>query len=161
MPVADTPQLTPMSQSPTSSSSARVPIAGLLAWLVPGLGHLCIGLHARGLIFLVVITATFWGGIAIGGVKSTVGQRRWWLMAQMCAGSHALAAWSWGRSLPELSREEPSPYRAVWPADDVAVVYTGVAGMLNLLVIFDVLVRAERAGAPQAHTRSPPGRLSG
>ena len=38
----------------------RVPIAGILAWIVPGLGHIFLGHRGRGLVFLVTITATFW-----------------------------------------------------------------------------------------------------
>ena len=30
-----------------------------------------------------------------------------------------------------------------WPSGDIASVYTGVAGLLNLLIIIDALVRAE------------------
>jgi len=150
-----------MKKSSAQSSGTQVPVAGLLAWLVPGLGHLYLGCYTRGLILFVVIGVTFWGGVAIGGVKSTVGQRRWWLMAQMCAGSHTLAAWAWGRSLPEDPPQGPAKYRAIWPADDIAVVYTGVAGLLNLLVILDALVRAERARSGQVPTTLTPRRPGG
>jgi hypothetical protein len=41
--------------------------AGLLAWLVPGAGHLMAGARRKGLIFLVVLGAMFVFGIAFKG----------------------------------------------------------------------------------------------
>ncbi|HUU82560.1 MAG TPA: DUF6677 family protein [Phycisphaerae bacterium] len=125
---------------------ARVPLAGLLAWLVPGLGHFFVGERVRGLIYLITITVTFWGGIAIGGVRDTVDPkgRTTWFMAQTCAGLNGLAAYGWAESLrqhPEAGPAEPGHHRSV----ETAVVYTGVAGLLNLLAILDALVRADYA----------------
>ena len=123
---------------------ARVPLAGLLAWLVPGLGHIFIGERVRGLIYLIAITVTFWGGIAIGGVRDTVDPkaRTTWFMAQTCVGVQAVASYGWAQSLrrhPEAGPPGVGHHRSV----DTAVVYTGVAGLLNLLAILDALVRAD------------------
>ena len=117
---------------------ARVPIAGLLAWLVPGLGHLFIGERVRGWVCLITIAVTFWGGVAIGGVHETVNpqQRKAWFLAQSCTGGHALVAYFWARRLPD----DPLAH---WQSVETAVVYSGVAGLLNLLVILDVLGRAD------------------
>ena len=125
---------------------ARVPLAGLLAWLVPGLGHIFVGERVRGLIYLITITVTFWGGIAIGGVRDTVDPkgRTTWFMAQTCMGVQGLATYSWAERLrrhPEAGPGGPAHHRSV----DTAVVYTGVAGLLNLLAILDALVRADLA----------------
>lgn len=147
------------------SDIIRVPIAGLLAWLLPGLGHLFIGQRTRGLIFLITIGVTFWGGVAIGSVQGTVDhqQRRAWFMAQVCAGSHCfLADWwggavrrdaetKWEKRVP-VSERQLMAREVNWSSSETGVVYTGMAGLLNLLVIVDVLVRADarafgRAGA--------------
>ena len=126
----------------------RVPLAGLLAWIVPGLGHLFIGERIRGLIYLIAITVTFWGGIAIGGVRDTVEprSRTAWFMAQTCTGVHCLAAFQWGERLrhnPDTLASASAHHRSA----DTAVVYTGIAGLLNLLAIFDALVRADAVSA--------------
>ena len=125
---------------------ARVPLAGLLAWLVPGLGHIFLGERVRGLIYLITITVTFWGGIAIGGVRDTVDPkgRTTWFIAQTCMGVQGLATYGWAENLrrhPEAGPGGPAHHRSV----DTAVVYTGVAGLLNLLAILDALVRADLA----------------
>jgi len=165
-----------MTKTPTTPSSARSSsVAGLLAWILPGLGHWYLGHRARAITIMVAIAVTFWCGVAIGGVKSTVdpSENRLWFLAQICAGGHTIAAAVWsGRLDPvvyrcpkcdgDLSnrpregsicpgcREEISSVEAAtrtrmayWPQVDIAIVYTGIAGLLNVLVILDAIARAE------------------
>ncbi|MDP6545704.1 MAG: hypothetical protein QGH60_17105 [Phycisphaerae bacterium] len=66
----------------------------LLAWIVPGAGHAFVGRPGRGIIIFVVIGATFWGGIAMGGVMTVDHQRqKWWFAAEMLTGIHGLIGW--------------------------------------------------------------------
>ncbi len=120
-------------------------VAALLAWMVPGLGHWWIGERGRGVILFAVIAGTFWGGVAIAGIRSTVQPREngAWIAAQLCAGPQALAALHMSNRMKERPDEEL--HKAMWPAATIGVVYAGVAGLLNLLVIVDVLARAEGA----------------
>jgi len=137
------------------------PIAGLLAWLAPGLGHLYLGHRVRGLVCLVTITVTFWTGVAIGGVQATVDphERTLWFMAQLCTGGNALAAYG----LHSIVEPKPTPGQrpaatlAHWLSADVGVHYTGVAGLLNLLVILDALGRADAARPARGRRDHPPG----
>ncbi len=144
------------------SPVARVPLAGLLAWMVPGLGHLFIGDRIRGLIYLITITVTFWSGVAIGGVRDTVNprERTAWFMGQTCAGVNALAAYGWGqqvRARPDSDYQTQAHHRSA----DTAVVYTGIAGLLNLLAIFDALVRADLVRGGPRSRRMAPARRAG
>ena len=145
------------SASTANRWALRVPIAGLLAWAIPGLGHLFIGERSRGVIFMTIITLTFWSGVAIGGVKNTVNpnERKLWFLGQVCAGVYPLAAVAWGRQIDIPSDADKTQWIAYGRTEDIAVIYTAIAGMLNMLVIFDVLVRAERPLAPQP--RGAPG----
>jgi len=127
----------------------RVSTAGILGWLVPGLGHIFIGDRARGLVCLVTVTATFWCGVAIGGVRGTVDpkQRTLWFMAQLCAGGNAGVAYLLRGDAfaePATSGKERAAVTGSWVSADIGVHYTGVAGLLNILVILDALGRAER-----------------
>jgi len=133
-------------------------VAAFLTWLLPGLGHVYIGDRARGIIFMTVIAITFWGGVAIGGVKSTVlpAERQAWFMAQVCTGAHTAAVLALASRIPDYKPYEHSPYVAYAPAADIAVVYTGVAGLLNILVIFDVLGRGRTAEGGSARRAPPP-----
>jgi len=121
------------------------PIAGFLAWLVPGLGHIYLGHRTRGLICLVTITATFWTGVAIGSVQGTVDprERTLWFMAQMCTGGNTVAAVALRQAVVTRATPGHPTYVPSWMSADVGVHYTGVAGLLNLLVILDALTRAE------------------
>ena len=127
-------------------SVVRAPLAGFLAWLIPGLGHIYLGHRSRGLVFLVTVSATFWSGVAIGGVRSTVDpqERTLWFMAQLCTGANTLAAWALNQriTLAHARAGEPTQ-QSPWMQADVGVHYTGVAGLLNLLIILHAIACAD------------------
>jgi hypothetical protein len=144
-----------MKASPkVENPQVRMSIAGALTWLMPGAGHVFIGERVRGIIIMATIAVTFWGGVAIGGVSNTVSprDRTLWFMGQICAGGHALIAWRVGDWVdpPALGpQKEPKPkqdpkFVAYGRSEEISVVYTAICGMLNILVVFDVLVRAEK-----------------
>ncbi|MCP4594631.1 MAG: hypothetical protein GY842_28195 [bacterium] len=124
----------------TDHNLKRTATAGFLAWLVPGAGHYYLGERHRAAVFFFVIGATFWGGVAMGSVSRTIDaqHRKAWLVAQIGSGVHALTVLGWQR----VQSATTSEY--CYQADEVAVVYSGVAGLLNLLVIFDALARGEK-----------------
>ena len=154
-------------------------VAGFLAWLVPGAGHVYIGRPRRGAILFVAIAATFWAGIAMGGVMTMdYRYQRWWFSAQMLSGVHGLVGWYRQEQVyreigedPRLTRTYPAAngrpddqqmlvdYELkqdgivlTCPTEGVARAYSGVAGMLNLLCIFDAVMLGLVGG-----TREPPG----
>jgi len=132
---------------------AKLPLTGLVAWILPGAGHLLIGERRRGVIILLTIAATFWGGVAIGGVRSTVNpaQKKLWFFAQISGGGHAVLAYLLGvRSRDGLTHDQLADAR--WGSAEVATVYTGVAGLLNVLAILDALVRVD---SPSRRRRPP------
>ena len=141
-----------MAESRTVPAPFRLVATGVLAWLVPGLGHLWIGERMRGWIILTTIGLTFWAGIVIGGVRGTVDPGRLWFLAQVTGGGHTIMAFYLGqhsqRSLAESGR--PVATQAIssrWQGAEIGTVYTGVAGLLNVLAILDALGRAEASGS--------------
>jgi hypothetical protein len=142
-----------------SKSIARMPLAGFLAWLVPGLGHIYLGDRVRGIICLITITLTFWTGVAIGSVQGTVApkSRKLWFVAQVCSGGHALAAFALHRYVdPASAGSEKLRVAGHWASAEVGVHYTGVAGLLNLLVVFDAIARADPSFDRRRRGRPPP-----
>ena len=218
-------------------------VALVLAWLAPGAGHAYMGRPVQGVIIFVLVGATFWAGVAMGGVMTVdYENQRWWFLSEMFAGVHGLVAWrrqqamcnrlaegisegpmreadrelqdrlkklrwelgGFKAELAELNRQRQSArtgeekralaaevrevqYRRqqireeikfcglrlrdlrrefidqavvenglalVAPTSTVAHVYAGVAGLLNLMCIFDALmlavIRANRADVPAA-----------
>lgn len=82
-----------MASKSTSSEPIAI-LAMVLGWLVPGAGHFYVGQRVRGIIIFIVITATFWAGLAIGGTLAV--DRRaevWWFDAEMCCGVNGLIGW--------------------------------------------------------------------
>lgn len=144
---------------PDPPSLVRMPVAGFLAWLVPGLGHIYLGDRGRGIVCLVTVTATFWTGVAIGGVRSTVDPqgRTLWFVAQLCTAGNTLAGVAFHRAVAiGEAQNTATPATVHWGSADVGVHYTGVAGLLNLLVIFDALARADPSFAGRREKRVRP-----
>ncbi len=117
-------------------------IAGTLAWLIPGMGHLYLGLRGRCAVFFFAINLTFWGGMVIGGLRSTVDPHTntAWFFAQIFAGLNTVISFM----LSDLTAAMPSYGKTL----DLAIIYTSVAGLLNVLVIFDAMIRAQFSPAP-------------
>jgi hypothetical protein len=151
-----------MKSTLSKNSIVRISMAGALSWLLPGAGHIFIGERVRGIIFLVAVTLTFWTGMCIGGVKSTVDPqlRPLWFIGQVCAGGHSLTAMSIGQVVDTPNEQKPVNLVAYGTAAEVAVIYTGISGMLSVLIIMDVLVRAEAKSKPQVD-RAGPNRKTG
>jgi len=134
-----------LSKNP-DGSLIRIPAAAVLGWLVPGAGHFLLGYRTHAIIAFVVITATFWSGVAIGSVQGTVApnSRKLWFMAQLCSGGNTLAATALHRFADPVSFASTKQSTAAhWLSAEVGVHYTGVAGLLNLLLIIDAIVRAD------------------
>ena len=153
--------------SPKTEAKAPLPaVATVLAWIVPGAGHVYVGRPLRGIILCLTIAATFWAGMAMGGVMTVdPDNERWWFIADLFTGVHALAAWqlqqhTWRGLVDEgvLQHQEalshdPVQAAAVMdqklqerglaltsPTDTVARAYSGIAGLLNILCIFDAMI---------------------
>ncbi len=147
---------------PDPASIFRAATAGLLGWIVPGLGHIFIGDRIRGIICLATIVLTFWTGIAIGGVRGTVDphERSLWFVAQLCTGANAGVVYMIRENLPAPGETDRASAPPSWVSSEIGVHYTGVAGLLNILVILDAMARAERNGAGQGlGKRGPPAEL--
>jgi TM2 domain-containing membrane protein YozV len=155
--------------------------AGLLAWLIPGAGHVYLGRVLRGVIICVCINGLFWAGVAFGGVFTVDPIRqRLWCAAQMATGVSALGGLYREKQIRQQITDElglaPTPQQSqnpgrwwisyneavaekhlalVYPTDAVARSYTGIAGMLNLLCIFDAVMLAllGRLGEPPPEPR--------
>ncbi len=141
----------------------------VLSWLVPGAGHVCIGRARRGIVIFLIIGATFWAGVGMGGTLTLDPKsERWWSISEMFAGVHGLFSWQRQdklnrqitsqlpqlpvtRNSAELQEQRLFDIDAekarlgvalVYPTDVVARAYAGVAGLLNLLCVFDATALA-------------------
>jgi len=143
-------------------------LALLLACAVPGAGHVYLRRPVRGIIIFVTIGAMFWSGMAMGGVLTVDSvHERWWFVAEMLTGVHGLIGWHGQRAVYERLRTVQGDsldekmvregVALVTPADTAARAYAGVAGLLNLMCIFDALMLSVMGvcGEPAAKTDTP------
>jgi hypothetical protein len=134
-----------------------IPLA--LGWLIPGAGHMVLGKFKRGLVLFVAISALFYTGVAVGGTMTVdVHSEKYWSYAQLGCGVHGMIGWHRQDQVYSDLRDQPefqeAELAANWqmavdaklaernialsyPEDNIARVYTGVAGMLNVLCAID------------------------
>ena len=148
-------------------------VAALLAWLIPGAGHIYQRRYTKGCLFFVCILSAWILGFALGGghvvyASWQPGDKRWHYLLQAGVGAAALPALVQGEHMRRytdrfngrtLESYEPywggfmaPPHRPVIEseADEVSAWYarrgagyemgtwyTVIAGLLNILVIYD------------------------
>ena len=141
-------------------------LAAFLAWLLPGLGHFYQGRRAKGALFSVCVLGTFFYGLYLGDGHVVYASwkpqhRRLPYLCQVGAGLPALPAlvqsYRVGRGIDAIGNwmtppdvSIPRQYRhrvETWDLDaehrrlhrffELGTVYTMIAGLLNILVIYD------------------------
>lgn len=122
----------------TKASFVRVVTGCVLAWAVPGLGHVFLGRVGRGVLFAVVILALFAGGLALEGkvYKPEAGEPLTYLAAVGAAGVGVPFAVAHFAGVAEGNIQGRN--------FDYGNTFTLVAGLLNLLVVLDAFDVATR-----------------
>lgn len=138
-----------------SDPQSRTISAGLLAWLVPGLGHWVLGHRGLAIVLFVAISVPYWIGLAVGGVKYSVDPKGnfWLFAAEMCCGGYTAAGWAAAGAI-HVPKDGVARYKSFYPESDVAQIYLATAGLLNILAILDALSRAHLGVATFHHERA-------
>jgi hypothetical protein len=115
-------------------------IVGLLAWLVPGAGHLVLKEKERSIIIFVTIVVTFCIGIYVGsiGVINLYGATPWYVVGAQVMNSPMVLA------LGNLTRGGAYTVHG-WP-NEIGQIYTSTAGLLNLLCVVNAVYLAHLRG---------------
>lgn len=133
--------------------------AAILAWLIPGAGHLYQGRRGKGILFLVCILSIYFLGLSMGGgrvvyAKWDNAEKRLPLICQLGVGLPTLPAFAqayfvknskkpieiFGVRLmapPLDAAENASLHRKYGYLFEMGTLYTMIAGLLNVLVIYD------------------------
>ena len=127
-----------MAQRSKESHIVFLLIVGLLAWLVPGAGHLVLRKNAHAIVIFVAIILTLGTGLYIGsiGVINPVGAKPWYVAQVM--NTPAVAA------LGQLTRG--GDYPVYGRPNEIGQIYTSIAGLLNLLCIVNAVYLAHLRG---------------
>ena len=101
----------------------------LLAWVLPGLGHLAQGRRAKALYFAALLLLMYGLGLVLGeGATVSSSRYPFHLYGQALAGPPALVGSMLGSA----------PQGETIARLELGVVFTTVAGLLNLVVMIDV-----------------------
>jgi hypothetical protein len=131
-------------------------LAALLAWLVPGAGHLYQRRTGKGLLFMICILGTYFFGLALGEGKVVYASwnqvdRRWQYPLQIGVGLPAAPAILQnirvrqgkepvlnGLMAPPRTQEELGDWHYFLNMRfELGTLYTMIAGLLNILAIWD------------------------
>jgi hypothetical protein len=109
-------------------------IVGLAAWIVPGAGHWLIRERKRAVILFAVIGGLFIAGLYVGsiGVVDSVGGRIWFYAQILFSPAAGILA--------NITRN--GQYPTYGRPCDIGQLYTGIAGLLNLLCILSAVYMA-------------------
>lgn len=145
-----------------------MPLVAAAAWVVPGLGHVLIGQHRRGVIVGVTLLSLFVGGLLVGGID-VVDRRQdtLWFVGQSLIGplalvvdqAHAYFDAAGPPSPPQAGRPLPAYEVSVGRVNELGTLYCTLAGVLNLLVILDVIGRCGQTAEPASSAPSAGGGL--
>ncbi|MEM8756500.1 MAG: DUF6677 family protein [Planctomycetota bacterium] len=93
---SDPPPPAAPTPTPAAEADARrgfAPVAGVVALLIPGMGHAVLGLRRRGSRIAAGVFGLFALGLVVGGLDAVDSREdRWWYMGQAMVGPAAWAA---------------------------------------------------------------------
>jgi hypothetical protein len=123
-----------MKKVSTDSHAIFLLAVGLLSWVIPGAGYFLIKEKKRAVIIFVTIVVTFCLGLYVGsiGVINPVNAKPWYV-AQLMA-SPAVAILGHFATVENLL--------VYGRANDYGQIYTGIAGLLNLLGVINAVYLA-------------------
>ena len=157
------------------------PLAALWAWLLPGAGHLYQRRYAKGVLYMVCILGTYFFGLALGGGKVVYASfrqpdMRYPYICQVGVGLPALPAliqrqrvikhgqeplWNGFMAPPYPVFEQEGDELAEWHRDlktrfELGTLYTMIAGLLNVLVIYDAYAGPVFVSPDEKKNKPPP-----
>jgi hypothetical protein len=185
------PTPAPSAKTPPPPPPENGPLAGLLSYLVPGLGQIYQGRVAKGVLFFVCIYALFFYGMYLGSWRNvylpdTADTSNPWNLWRPVANLYnrphfvgqfwvGAAAWPaiWQYYTYDPAQNDHPPLRGFMrqPPEselqqlqrdgdktwDLAWVYTVIAGVLNVMVIYDAFAGPAFVPRPAEDRKDPRG----
>ncbi|QOJ00609.1 MAG: hypothetical protein HRU70_08935 [Phycisphaeraceae bacterium] len=140
-------------------------LAGLAAAALPGAGHALAGDPKRGLRIGAGVLGLFTAGLLIGGIDCVDrAEDGWWFIPQAMIGPAAFAVDHYHQNFlkkprptnpgfqppPNSPRITPAPgpgqtyTKSLGKPNDIGILFTSIAGMLNLIVVIDAAFPTRR-----------------
>ncbi|MFI4872336.1 MAG: DUF6677 family protein [Phycisphaerales bacterium JB061] len=111
-------------------------MAGVMALVFPGLGHIVLGLPRRGRLVMLGVLGLFVTGILIGGLDAIDShQDRWWFYAQVLAGPVAFIT----DAVHIHLRSEGHIVQGLGRMNELGTLSCAMAGFMNLVAVLDAM----------------------
>ncbi len=111
-------------------------MAGVMALVMPGLGHIVLGLPRRGRLVMVGVLGLFVTGLVIGGLDAIDShQDRWWFYAQAMTGPLAFLA----DAAHIHYRHEGLIVQGLGRMNELGTLSCALAGFLNVIAVLDAM----------------------
>jgi len=126
-----------------------------LTWVLPGLGHFLLGYRTRGIVLAVSILGLWAGGLLVGGI-GVIDNRppdrdanaprgvNLWYAGQVLVGPSIVVNYARGSILARqnpMPDDDPALEPSFGRVYEQGVLYTALAGLLNLLAMLDASFR--------------------
>lgn len=140
----------------TEPTNRFKPLAAILGWIIPGLGHVQIGERGRGALVFAGVAFLWVCGLLIGGIDSVDRTNdRLWFIAQAGSGPVAFVVDGLNSSLlkkgavgelidspgPRSQRrgapQQVSTLKSMAQANEYGTLYTALAGLMNIVALLD------------------------
>jgi|694.fasta_scaffold00104_17 hypothetical protein len=150
-------------------------VAAFWAWLIPGAGHFYQRRYRKAALFSLCIFSTYFLGMIVGGGKVVYAkwdneEKRWPFCCQLGAGAVALPAvlqsyrqsnrqtLLWNGFMAPPNRFTLSEWNKEYAAAfELGTLYTMIAGLMNILVIFDAFFGPMPLPVPTAKNKTNKG----
>lgn len=138
-----------MAQKQFDQSGQWNPGPAFFGWLVPGLGHWVVGQRRRATIIGLSIALLWVLGLLVGGIGVIDHrQHRFWFLGQSLIApsigvNYATQKIKTTQSIPTPAGDEPVYQPSFSRIHEQGVLFTALAGLLNLLAVIDVACRPQ------------------
>jgi hypothetical protein len=138
-------------------------IAGILAWIWPGLGHFSLGQRRRGVMISIGMLLLILTGLLVGGFDCVDRREdRLWFIAQAGCGPLVFAADTVNQAILKQGRPVTHPDRlrtiSMGRPNEMGTLFIALAGLMNVIVILDAAFfdprRATSRREPAARRRA-------
>ncbi len=131
--------------TPTKSDKKSLPVDLLLAWFVPGAGHLIRGFKRQGIMAMALIIPLFTIGLVMSdfeAVSKELHPYAFYAEIGVAGGTLPLLAIAPANDKVLPDQMSINQYQDVPAWNDTGVLFCCIAGLLNFLAVFDLLDRS-------------------
>jgi len=129
------PELRPVPALPWNTRGFH-PMAGIMALILPGLGHFVLGMPRRARLIMLGVLGLFFTGLLIGGLDAVDSHLdRWWFYAQVMTGPIAFIT----DAVHIHLRHEGQIVQGLGRMNELGTLSCAMAGFMNLVAVLDAM----------------------